>query len=339
MKNPYEDVEDPTDAEDAVEDAIADASLDLPVGDAPADSSADVDAGPPRCAKDEDCANVDPGVGEECRQRKYCDLETGVCELTWQADCCRDREILSQGFEGGLGAWTVEDPFKGDRVTWSVSQHWKAFGASSAYFGDPACHTYYNGAMDSGCVPTDPKGLDASRVTASLTSPSFELPPLNLAKTSFFVSFDVWIAAEPPILTDGQSIQLDLFRVFAVLNPGTISETTKVIFTSAALGNTTGDRFIHVVGDLSEWRNKTIALRLDFDSLDPRDNHFEGVYVDEIRVSTSCNAAGATAPGCSPTVACVPDSVPCTEDSCQVFSNAVLQGAGVCDHPLLVDCG
>jgi hypothetical protein len=341
LKNPYEDIEDPTDAADGVEDAIVDASPEVPIGDAPADSSVDVDGGPPKCTRNEDCANVDLGSGEECRQKKYCNLQEGkVCELTWQAGCCRDREILLQGFEGGLDGWIVgNDPNTADRVTWSASTNRRAFGASSAYFGDPVCRTYYNGAMDSGCLPVDPKGLDAGLVTASLTSPPFALPPLDLTKTSFFVSFYVWIKAEPPIPTEGQPIQLDLFRVFAVLDPGTQSESKVAIFTSASVGNTTGDRFIHVVGDLSTWRNRTIAIQLDFNSLDNRNNSFEGVYVDEIRVATSCNDAGAAAPGCSPTTACAADDVPCTDDSCQVFSNAVLQGAGVCGHPLMVDCG
>jgi len=223
------------------------------------------------------------------------------------------------------------------KVTWQVTSHRAAFGDWSAYFGSPKCWTYYNGALDDSCNPVNPKGLDATLVKGKLTSPTFFIPPLDPQNTSFFVSFYVWIDSEPLIPLVPASALLDLFRVLVVSNPGSV-ELAPDIFTSVAVDKTTHQQFVHVVGDLSAWTNQSISLRLSFDSGDSNNNHFEGVYVDQIRVATGCNTAGALHPACSPNHACTPDSIDCTDDSCQVFSNALVSGAGVCEHPLEAGC-
>jgi len=342
--NPYEDIEDWTDVEDGFEeagpDAIGDALVDLPVADGRGDSTSDVEAGPATCAKDKDCESVAFPAGDTCQNRKYCDKTTtpNVCALTWEIGCCRERDIFSEGFEDGLVGWTVTElgPSNG-KVTWQVTSHRAAFGDWSAYFGSPKCWTYYNGALDDSCNPVNPKGLDATLVKGKLTSPTFFIPPLDPQNTSFFVSFYVWIDSEPLIPLVPASALLDLFRVLVVSNPGSV-ELAPDIFTSVAVDKTTHQQFVHVVGDLSAWTNQSISLRLSFDSGDSNNNHFEGVYVDQIRVATGCNTAGALHPACSPNHACTPDSIDCTDDSCQVFSNALVSGAGVCEHPLEAGC-
>lgn len=289
----------------------------------PSDPGGDV--GPVRCVINQDCADVPMELGE-CR-RKVCLKPENVCGQEWDPTCCFDGEFFIDGFEAGMGGWTVDDPEKTDKVTWSVTTNRKAAGEKSLYFGDPVCRTFYTGPLDANCNPMDRAGGAGRTVRASVTSPFIEIPPLASGTTTFAVSMFVWLDTEPFLA--GLEAQPDVLRLQAVPKEGGI-EDVRDLYSSVSMGRNTDGNFLYVVANIGEYAGSEVAFRLLFDSFDPQQNHFEGVYVDQFRVFTTC--AGT----CTAGVACSDDGDACSDDACQEFSNQ--DGVGVCAHPTVPSC-
>ncbi|MBM4397617.1 MAG: hypothetical protein FJ087_18255 [Deltaproteobacteria bacterium] len=287
-----------------------------------ADVLDEADAGP--CTKDQDC----PTAGLAACQLGKCRPD-GTCGWTWDKTCCIDnatQPFLASGFEDGLPAgWLVAVGDKNGPVTWSVVDSRHAKGAKSLYFGDPTCHTYYNGALDGDCKPVDPSGKDAGRVFGAVTTPKFELPPTKGLQMAWFALYSLVEPAFPGLPPEAQS---DILKVFVVTDPGEESEDTEVVFSSLDLPTPkqTDGRFRLVTVDLSDWNGKEIALKLSFESSDGSNNHFEGVYVDDLAVFSVCKPAK-----CDPGTPCSPDGLECTDDGCTGFANTPAQ-MGVCWH-------
>ena len=71
-------------------------------------------------------------------------------------------------------------------------------------------------------------------------------------------------------------------------------------------------------------------MRFRFDTLGKDNNNYEGVYIDQVKVYSTC--AGK----CNEGSACAEDLEECTDDQCQAFSNA--DGFGVCAYPQVPTC-
>lgn len=277
------------------------------------------------CVTNQDCADVPMELGE-CR-RKVCLKPENVCGQEWDPTCCFDGDFLVQGFEAGMAGWVIDDPEKDDNVTWSVTTNRKAVGERSLYFGDPECRTYYTGPMDANCKPVDRAGGAGRTVRASVTSPFVQIPPLASGTTTFAVSMYVWIDTEPFLA--GLEEQPDVLRLQAVPKGGEANDVRE-LYSSVSMERNTDGNFLYVVANIGEYAGSEVAFRLLFDSFDPQQNHFEGVYVDQFRVFTTC--AGTCVAGDD----CATDGDACTEDACQEFSNQ--DGVGVCAHPSLPSC-
>lgn len=283
------------------------------------------DTGPVRCQTNADCADV-PMTLDPCR-RKVCLKPANICGQDWDTTCCFDGEFLFQGFENGLGGWAVDDPNTQDKVTWSVVGHRRAQGQKSLYLGDPTCRTYYNGPLDANCDPQDRAGNAGTSIRAAVTSPFFEIPPLSASATTFVASMYLWVDTEPFVAQIGE--QPDLLRVLAVPKGGLPDEYTE-LFTTAAIERTTRGNFLHIVSNVGEFAGREMALRLVFDSLDGANNHFEGIYIDDVRVYSTCVAT------CAAGGACEDDGDACTDDSCREFTNQ--DSVGTCAYPRTPAC-
>lgn len=292
---------------------------------------ADLTDVPFKCQNDSDCK--DSGTLAQC-EKMVCVVETGECVKAWDEQCCLDNQSkpwLAEGFENGLPAgWSVNVPLSNKGVTWSVDTKRRAAGTKSLYFGDPACHTYYNGALDTKCKPIEPPPPQAGPtwVKGAVTTSTITIPK---SKGTPMATFYVWIEAQPMIpMIDPQP---DVFKVFAVINPGT-NEEVQELFTSVSLlphpKNTDGN-FVFVAANLKDFEGKTIALRFSFDSLGADDNYYEGVYVDEVRIFAACNPVA-----CDPGSQCASDGVVCTSDKCVTFSNKPTKG--YCAYPIIPEC-
>ena len=291
------------------------------------------------CTKDDECP-VDDTLAP-CMKQK-CEIGTGKCSPGWDETCCLDNRttpFLTQDFETGTPAdwgWTVKVPTGNKKVTWSVSDARVANGKKSLYFGDPSCHTYYNGVLDASCQPVTPvpTGGEATRVSGTITTKTFDLP---VTKGTTVAEWFLYLDSQPMISGLDEGSQPDMFRVFAVMDPGP-SENTQELFVSTSIKptpKTTGGKFVFLSATLDDFKGRTVALRLSFDTLGKDGNFYEGVYVDDLQVFSICNDPKTCVPGDS---TCTADGDPCTDDTCQAFTNVKNDTKGWCAHPADPTC-
>ena len=187
----------------------------------------------------------------------------------------------------------VEDTAKGG-IGWNFSSARSVSGGTSLYFGDPTTLTYANGKQVAG--------------TATL-------PPLPVPKTTGVnpaVSFWLWMDTEG-------SAGYDMLSVNALDGAATVP-----LWNSDAMLSTTHGSWQRITLDASMWAGQTVTLQFTFDSIDGSVNAFEGVYIDEIEVSTGCCAAASD---CD-------DGNACSADLCQPTSG----GTPACVHSPKADC-
>ncbi len=221
---------------------------------------------------------------------------------------------------------SVVDTVKGG-IGWNFSSARSVSGGISLYFGDPTTLTYANGKQVAG--------------TATL-------PPLPVPQTAGVnptASFWLWMDTEA-------SAGFDMLTVNVLDGAATVP-----IWNSDAMLSTTHGSWQRITLDVSGWAGKSVTLQFAFDSIDGNVNAFEGVYVDEIEISTGCCAVAAdcddgnacSADLCQPTSGGTPgcvhtpkadccntvgdcnDGKPCTLDLCPV-------PGGNCQHSAAVDC-
>ena len=278
-----------------------------------------------KCQTNADCTNA-PIELDPCK-RKVCLKPANVCGQDWDPNCCHPFELFTEGFEDGIGKWTVDDPNPLDSVKWSVVENRRSHGKKSIYFGNPKCRTYYNGVLDSNCQPVGGDYVSGTEVRGSVTSPYFSIPPLSVLTTNFVLSLYVWLDTEP--FEGSGEVQPDLLKVL-ILPKGGDSRSEVEIFTSASFNRTSQGNFIHLIANIGEFAGQDVALKFLFDSLDGEDNNFEGVYIDNIQVYSNCD------PTCVPGSACEDDGDECTSDTCKGFLNQ--DTVGVCARSTVRNC-
>jgi|GEM_PF-2164526 len=123
-------------------------------------------------------------------------------------------------------------------------------------------------------------------VAGTVTSPSFLLPNSGTANLRFRVFLD----AEEDREYDFLSVQVDV--------AGVRSE----VWHKRDLESVPTAGFVEVDADLRQWLGKRITIRVRFDSVDDSSNLFEGAYLDDIRVETTCNGSGAVSTNSGPSL-------------------------------------
>ncbi|NOZ02011.1 MAG: hypothetical protein GXP54_09010, partial [Deltaproteobacteria bacterium] len=271
---------------------------------------------PEKCEKDEHCiGKVTLGPCQD----PSCDTDTGECGWKWK-ECC-DQVFINEGFENGMPeGWTVEDANQDDFVTWGVSDHRHAFGANSMYAGNPKCHTYFNGPLDQDCQQTGPGGSKVVRL--SLLTPQIDFPDTN---GTLVAEFYVWMETEP--LIDGIEITNQPDRLTVTAEVG---DQDLELFPNLDVRKTTNGVFMFVTTSLQGLKGKSVRLRFKFDTLDGNNNEYEGVYIDNVRVFSSC---GLTT--CDKGDKCAGDQEECTDDNCSVYWDG---DSGYCGYPEIPTC-
>ncbi len=234
--------------------------------------------GPPKyCETVEDCTFAGDCLLADCVTGECVYVPTGAKE------CCGGQHYVNHlDTAGEQGDFEVEDLYAdspdGGLVWQSVSVTTEEgepryqSAPSALYFGNPwkdcpggtgaLCPDYNNGMT----------------VGATATSPYVSLPATaEQASLTFYLFIDV----EASPLADEFSVR--------VLNTGKWEEAWNKTQLS---GNYTG-QFVPIKVDLSDYIGKTIKFQFYFDSVNPENNALEGLYIDDIVVSSTCSLAGA----------------------------------------------
>lgn len=222
------------------------------------------------CEDDGDCVATDPCFVGVCVD--------STCQFTGSGlEGCCGGATLETGFDlpGDESLFTVTDLYPGTGVTWQAAsladpvtgEPRATSGAGALYFGDP----------DVPC-PGDPMKM----------CPTFDAgTPVGAQATSPLVSVPA-NATEPvlgfQILLDVESNpDSDVFEVRVIEGP---QET--VVWHKGAIGGSTNKQFVPVKVDLSDWIGADIQIRFHFDSVDASANASEGIYLDDLSLTSEC---------------------------------------------------
>jgi len=225
---------------------------------------------PNYCEDDEDCLSSDPCFTGSCVGNACLFQPSGL------EGCCGG-DVLQTGFDlpGDQTLFDVEDLYPGTGVTWQVAALADPVTGEPRAVSEPAA--LYFGDADEVCpgdvmkiCPTFDAGVP---VGADATSQEVAIPT-NAAEP--VLSFQVLLDIE-------SSPDTDVFEVLVIEGP---EET--VVWHKGAVGGTTNKQFVPVKVDLSEWIGADIRIRFRFDSVDSSANASEGVYLDDVSVSTEC---------------------------------------------------
>lgn len=272
--------------------------------DVPEDVTIDVpDIGVTACERDEDCAPyatccldvvcqegacMPAYVSHCCTVEGPCAvstaLRTAVCEETCVPWGCveslalgaaRCDETLWQAelTAEGVAALTVSDPIA-DSIGWHLDRRRTFAGGASWRFSDAWCPTYETSVDPATCEALGGSG----QVEGAFETPTIDVP----SDAPSLV--ELWLYADLPA-SDGLSTPLDGLEM-QVLTP----TTAPVTLWSTRSSPVPARAWTPVLIDLSLFHGKTVSLRFEFDSLDGRDNRYEGVAIGRLRVRTACAA-------------------------------------------------
>jgi len=177
---------------------------------------------------------------------------------------------------------------------WNFNDKRSISGGKSLYFGDPVTHTYANG-----------KHVAGAAATSAMTVP-------NAAGLKPQLEFWLWLDTE-------ETLAFDLLTVSAI-----DADSATTLWTSDAIGGSTHGAWQRVSADLSALTDKSIQVVFTFDTKDAYVNGFEGVYLDDVALTSGC---------CGKVEDC-DDGNPCSTDSCAAGQG----GLPVCGHTLKAGC-
>lgn len=173
--------------------------------------------------------------------------------------------IFEEDFEGGLGAFTVDnDVFGGGGGLWHLSSGRGADAGhsptSSAYYG------HNEGPSGGGDYETGAANAGA------LITPSIGLPDVE----------DITLEFRFFLETEG-SLRWDLCTVEADTGSGYMSFLSSE---DGSLPTGSGGAWTNLSADLSAFQGQDVVFRFGFDTIDSLFNDFEGWYLDDVRVVT-----------------------------------------------------
>lgn len=273
------------------------------------------------CETSGDCSDGDAATADFCKDA--CVLN-GCIHLP--PLCAVDEVYAEAGFEGDLGLFQKLDTDPLDNVTVLPLKALHVGGSWSAYFGDPACQTYYDGPLTD-CEPSSLLANESSSVGVELESDTIVLPFENPSYLRFWLR----MAAEPAINIGTDEVPdlvpTDYLRISIDDGFGkTILWNSTV---SLGQANTTNGEFVFVAVDLSDYAGLTVAVTFSFtaDSTgnynkDPDSEPWYGAYIDDVEVRTACGF-------CLDDDSCPDDFNGCTVDTCTAYANS---DAGVCAY-------
>lgn len=231
--------------------------------------------------EDGECAYVNACCegAADCDDGDPCTADTCVgstCRhaFTFVAGCCRPN-VMTQRFDSGVVGWQLSGATA--NVGWRLLATPEAqSGTHALYYGHPTLNYYDTGGANQGTA----------------TSTPFQLP-LNVdARVTMRVLLDV--EASPT---------RDVFSVEALVGAEVIPIVTKA---EVPVGS-----WQAVTADVSYLAGQTIRLRFRFDTVDALANSTRGVFVDDLRVLSSCQPRA-----CEGDVSCT-SPVECITGTCE----------------------
>jgi len=241
--------------------------------------------GPPGgCASNADCNDKDGCTTDFC--------DTGVCKhVSSKAQGCCGSIPLSDAFDN-LGNWTITDIFAGQ--TNKGGMVWQAASVQSVTGSDrwtsPKKALYF-GVADKPCV-ADPSKICPTYDNGKVVGSSALSTPLALPKAEK-------ITLTFQLLMDVRDNYPDDLRVYVV--QGTAKTTVWYKSKHASNKGTTGGKFSLQTIDLTKYQGKTIQLELRFDAKYYGKGQMggEGVYIDDLLLTTKCAAGSVGSKGLS----------------------------------------
>jgi hypothetical protein len=200
-------------------------------------------------------------VNSECNNGDACTQDScvnGMCSsLALGGPGCCGNQVANYTFDTGtMEGWTVESALG---LTWQPDDHRAASPPYSMYFGDP--------------TKTPPDYDTGEQVGGVLVSPPFVLPQSGTAT----LNFDLFLSVE----ADGG------FDLFTVEIDG--AGEPSFVWSKAQLTSLPTVGFVSVSIDLTKFMGQTVSVRFLFDTIDANFNTFEGAYVDNVMVDTTCD--------------------------------------------------
>lgn len=246
----------------------------------PASGLAETWGAPGGCTASSECDDKDPCTSDWC--------DAGSCRHTpsGAAGCCGSKP-LNDVFTSASG-WTITDLYekvadKGGLVWTSIAMDGK--DGTPRYTSPPKA--LYFGRVDAPCA------ADANKLC-----PTFDNGKV-VGSTALSLPFVV--PPSPP--TDKVTLTFQLFldvengTGFDALTLKIVQGSKKTeIWNKDAIGGSgsTEGKFLLQAVDLSAWAGKSVQLEIAFDSKDDSINDGEGVFIDDLTLSTTCKA-GETA--------------------------------------------
>ena len=233
--------------------------------------------GPPgACSQASDCDDNSPCTSDVC--------EDGVCKhlASGAAGCCGGAAFGDSFDTGSLGGWTVTDLHAAEEgaggIVWSAAAM-TAAGGQARNTSPPA--TLYFGRTDQACpgdaTKTCPTFDNGKVVGSAALAKAIAIPVAAKATLTFQLFLDV-----------ESSTSYDKLEIGVQPKAG----AKKVVWTKAALNGSgsTGGEFALQTADLSEFIGQTVQIEVKFDTVDSYGNGTEGVYIDDLLLSTTCGA-------------------------------------------------
>ena len=234
-----------------------------------------------------------------------------------------DKILMSADFDQGALApqfTVIYDNDPEDKVTWQLSSFDTHSGAFAAYFGDPDCLTYFNGALED-CAPAPGSEATSGPVHGVLASADFTLSDACVHVLTFWARFE-----GEPTWSGMEETMPDQLKIYVADGPDRARVFASALVTE---DNSTEGAWVFYVADLTPWYERTVRLEFEFDSVDGTTNHHLGALIDDVQVRTAPSTSGVGP--CDAFNPCPQDDDPCTQDGCTHFTNADT-GQGFCAY-------
>jgi len=223
------------------------------------------------CASDAQCDD-----GDDACTTDSCQAGTCVHTPTFAAGCCR-ADVATLDFESAVPAWASLDGTSATYKWQVVNQQRYVSPTHALYYGDPSTMTFGEGVLSSGHLRL--KGL---------------VLPLGTRVT---LTFQAWFDTE-------DSDAYDVLAVSVTAGNATVDVWLKP-------DSVTLSTWLPVTVDLSAFAGATVDVAFLFDTVDDTINDTEGLYLDDVKVQSTCQKRTCT------TAADCDDGLDATGETCE----------------------
>jgi len=210
------------------------------------------------CSTDLDCASEDTCLTTFCQSN-------GVCSITAveSPECCVPETMVSEAFNSSLAGW---DLGQNGHTGWHITNNRGSGDSTSLHFGKEDAPGFYS---------FDNRGL--------ISAAQVSLPPVSVSNDNPILTFDLLLSTE----WDGAPIFNPPFPIDQLTVH--VSGSTGAVWNSDVIQGTTNQQFQPITVDLSDFSGDVVTVSLSFNSGDGDGNTDEGVFVDNLEITSSCN--------------------------------------------------